>query len=178
MYGLLGFVALALMAVGILAIVMGGFHPLRISSRRAGVGVLVGGFAVLYVTGLTMQASGNAGQSPRPVATVLAAQDRAASTIHFGADPQLSTSANLEDVTATVAITNADTVAHTFDPQANFYRVPLAQVDQGDPANDTVTAGYTTLALAPGETRLVAIHAKNFNHDPIASVGFTVTGMR
>jgi hypothetical protein len=57
MAGFVGLLALSAIVVGILATVLGGFRPLRIYSRRAGVGVIVGGFALLYVTGLTMQAA-------------------------------------------------------------------------------------------------------------------------
>lgn len=56
MVGLVGLLALAAIAVGVLAVAMGGFHPLHIASRRAGVGVIIAGFALLYIAGLTMQA--------------------------------------------------------------------------------------------------------------------------
>jgi hypothetical protein len=68
---------------------------------------------------------------------------------------------------------NTDTVAHTFDVQANFYRVTLNQRGS-DPAQFLVTAGTTTVTLAAGEKRLLVINAKNRAQERIASVDFNV----
>ena len=140
---------------------------------------LVASIVVLAVVG---NAGGPTPASQVPIATqqamatALANRDRIAARIVFSAHPELTMSTNLEDVAVLVGITNTDTSPHTFTPQANFYRVPLNQLGD-DPATFEVTAGYTQVTLAAGQQMAVTIHAKNFNHEQIRSVDFTVTGL-
>ena len=144
--------------------------------------IAVIGVLILVEVARTPQNAGLTTASHVPIATrqamatMFANQDRIAALIVFDAHPQLSVSTNLEDVAATVGITNRDTTAHTFTPQADFYQVAKDKLGD-DPASFLVTAGYTQITLAAGQQQTVTIHAKNFNHDPVVSIDFRVTGL-